>query len=196
MEKKVLGLDFDDVVNNFNKVFYAWHNQYYGTKVLFIGITSYNICQILGISERVMRDRVERFIHQYHHEIKPAPGVCAALMQLSDKFELHMITSRCESLQTITHSWLTEYKLNSFAHHHFTNGFNTKHPERTRKKLDVCKEIGAVCLVEDAPKHCIDVASGGVKVLMPIRPWNRDVVHELVVPCSGWKEITDHLLKL
>jgi uncharacterized HAD superfamily protein len=196
MAKKVLGLDFDDVTVDFNKAFYAWHNQHFGTKVPYGEIVSYDICAMLGISERLMLERTNTFLHKHHTEVRPIAGVYAALRQLSSEFELHVITSRCESLKDVTLGLLGKHGLEFFTQHHFTNGFNTKYPERARKKLDVCKEIGAICLVEDAPKHCIDVASGGVKVLMPDRPWNRNVAHELIVRCSGWQEITGHLLKL
>lgn len=60
---------------------------------------------------------------------------------------------------------------------------------RKRLKSEVCKEIGASVLIDDALKHAEEVASHGIPVLLPDKPWNRDYTPPGVVRVQSWNDI-------
>lgn len=193
-QRPVVAVDFDDVIGGFNRAFYAWHNEHYGTNIAFHEIVSYDMPRLLGIDVAQLHRRVDRFVDECHHRILPLEGAFAGLNRLAKDFELHVVTNRCETLAPTTSDWLLRHKLDRFSELHFANGFNSRFPERRRRKLDVCRAIGAVALVEDADHHAAEVAAGGILVLMPVRPWNTGRGHPGIVRCGGWKQITTHLL--
>lgn len=179
----VLAVDFDDVVAHFNATFAIYHNQTYGSDVSYTDICSYDMCQVWSLDHDTLIARVRDFCHTYHDQITPTHGATTVLPRLAERYELHIVTSRCESLTTITKDWLAAYGLEVFTGHHFTNGYGSLFPERTQSKLAVCREIGAQYLIEDALENARLVADGGIHVLVPNRPWNRESTrHARIIP--------------
>ena len=56
-------------------------------------------------------------------------------------------------------------------------------------QAEVCREIGALALIDDALKHARDVAENGIPALLPDRPWNRESTPERVHRMNSWNEI-------
>jgi uncharacterized HAD superfamily protein len=182
MKQAVIMVDFDDVVAAFNQAYVAHHNQYYQTPYLtYDDIRTFDMTTLYGVDQKTIISRVRRFCHEYHGEIMPWSGAAEGLNELYRKYDLHILTSRCESLRDITEAWLVDHGLRDvFSELHFTNGFGSLYPDRMRRKLEVCLEMQAVAMIEDAPTNAQQVADGGVPVLMPDRPWNRGFEHPLV----------------
>lgn len=63
------------------------------------------------------------------------------------------------------------------------------------EKYNVCHAEGITELVEDDGKHAIPCADNGITVLMPDRPWNRDVCHKNIIRVYSWSEIVDYFEK-
>jgi len=191
MSKRNLAIDFDDVIAAFNQAYIAHHNVMYAVPPLqFDGAHTYDLTELYGVDMQTMVKRMRRFCHEHHHEIAPYVGVDTAFAQLRERHHIHIVMSRCESLSEITKGWLLEFDLlKHISELHFTNTFGTLHPERMRSKLEVCRQIEAVALVEDAPTNAKLVADGGTKVLMPERPWNATFLHERVHRFRDWSEL-------
>ena len=122
-------------------------------------------------------------------------SVIGALRLLKQEYEIHLVTGRCESIAPVTHDWLGRDAPNIFAATHFTNSFATKHPERRRTKVEVCIEIGATMLVDDALAHVGEVAQKlGIPVFMPTRPWNQHATPPGVTRVSSFDEVLEYAI--
>jgi len=197
MMKPVLAVDFDDVVNNFNHAFLLYNQFTHGARQQYEDLRTYDYCIDYGIYEEEAHERIWHFCHRLHHQVRPIEGVVTALRRLNDFYEIHMVTGRCESIAAVTHGWLKDNAPQVFFETHFTNSFATKHPERRRSKVEVCREIGAVALVDDALHHVGEVAEQlQIPVFMPTRPWNKHTTPVGVTRISDFDEALEHLIKL
>jgi len=196
MVRKVIAVDFDDVIAAFNQAYVKFHNRQYGSPVLsYADICTFDMAKLYGVSDQVIVERVRKFCHEYHHEILPCEGLKYCMVQLAQQYSLHIVTSRCVSLTETTEEWLVTHGLRKyFAQLHFTNGFGSLYQSLKRSKLEVCREINAVALIEDAPSNAQSVADGGIIVLMPIRPWNRTFEHPQVRRFGDMSEVTSVLI--
>jgi uncharacterized HAD superfamily protein len=196
MPKPVLAVDFDDVVAGFNLAFSQWHNTHHGTAVTYEDIYSYDMAHMYGTDQHTANKRVFDFCHHHHDAVEPLHGAIAHLRLLRKRYTLIMVTSRCESIEEITHQWMERHTPHLFYDTHFTNGFATHFPERKRSKLEVCEAIGAVALIDDAVSHANEVSAGlGISVFLPDRPWNQEGVWDSVTRVYSWEQITEQLLQ-
>lgn len=195
---KRVGVDLDDIVANFNQAFIPYMNRILGTNVTYETHRSFFFPDVYGVPMTEMHVYLTDFCHKGgHNSIRLIPGAFAGLKLLEKRYELHLITSRCESLADITCDWLSAHGVNVFTDYHFTNSASLLHPEKRRLKSEVCKQLGVVALFEDALHNANDVASAGIPVIMPSRPWNEGGnVHQLVHRTSGWKAGYNHLRQI
>lgn len=193
-----LGIDFDDIVADYNRSFIPYMNGILGTTVTYETQRSFSFPDVYGVPMEQMHEHIADFCHNGGHDsIRPIPGALAALPLLGRKYELHLITSRCESLVSITCNWLSKYHLNVFSDYHFTNGISLTQQGKQRSKSEVCRKLGVIALFEDALHNANDVARAGIPVIMPNRPWNQTgIAHPGVVRTSGWKDGYDYLRQI
>lgn len=194
--KPVLAVDKDDVVGAFNRMFVLFMNERIGTNVVYEKCHSFSFEDVYGRSYAEMMDHLEYFCHNLHHTIPPVDGVTLILPALAERFELHLVTSRCESLTDITLGWLRDNGLDVFVGHHFANSHSELFAHKRRRKSDICREIEAVALLEDALHNAEDVTAAGIPVLMPNRPWNQAAAPESVHRFDHWNEVPGVLSRL
>jgi uncharacterized HAD superfamily protein len=197
MPKPVLAVDFDDVINDFNRAFLRHNQVTHGVLLQYEDLHSYEYTEAYGICEEEAHHRIWHFCHNLHHKVKPIAGVVEALKLLKELYEIHMVTSRCESIAAISHKWIDEWIPDIFANTHFTNGFTTKHPERRRLKVDVCREIGAVAHVDDSLSHVGSIAAQlGIPVFMLTQPWNKHETPPGVTRVESFNEVLEQLVQM
>jgi uncharacterized HAD superfamily protein len=195
MPKPILAVDFDDVLAGFQLAFMHYHNEQYGTTVTYEGITSYWTHEVYETTPEVIGARIMDFCAGHHDTVMPIEGALESLRALSQKYNPVVVTSRCESLRPVTYLWKERRSFDMFANAHFTNNFETKFPELRRSKSSVCKEIGAVALIDDAASHANEVAwELNIPVFLPDRPWNRTELHPNVTRVAGWDDIVQALM--
>lgn len=187
--KRVIAVDFDDVVNNFSFEFLLYSQTTHGVRLTYDELYTYDYRICYGITDAVMHERIWDFCHQHHLLVKPTQMVLDKLRDLTQDFDLHLVTSRCESITEITLNWLLQCAARDiFTAAHFTNGFATLYPERRRTKSEVCHEIGAVALIDDAPIHAVAAAKAGLSVYVPGQPWNKNMP---ILPRMMWATSTE-----
>jgi 5'(3')-deoxyribonucleotidase len=190
MMRPVIALDFDDVLMHFNAGFIEFHNRMHGTKIIYDDVRSYDMSQVYGCPTDVINGRVKAFYCSADHaQTEPIPGAVDAVKHLRKRYLLDIVTSRPEVFRDYTQSWVSTFFPDTFRALHFTNGFAATNGVQIRHKSEVCAEIGAAVLIEDALKHAEDVARKGIPVLLPDRPWNRDDTPEGVIRVTSWDEI-------
>ena len=198
MTRTVIAVDFDDVIGTFNQAYIQHHNDAYGIpQIAYDDVRTFDMTELYDVSQETIVKRVRNFCHTQHHLILPWVGVQDTLRSLNVQYEFHIVTSRCESLRAITENWILEHDLSDcFSEAHFTNGFGSIYPGAKRTKLEMCHEINAVALIEDAPLNALSVMDGGVRVLMPERPWNQDFQHADVIRYTDWEDVPGLLRNL
>jgi uncharacterized HAD superfamily protein len=189
-EKKKVAVDFDDVIFDFNGHFAPWHNKHFGTNVSYESITSFTLSDVYGSTDAVMLERVRQFTHENHAIVQPIAGARVALGRLKEKYKLCVVTSRSETLKDVMHDWSRDNVHHAVHAYHFTNGFGGLDHHVKRTKSSICKEIDAVVHIEDAPMHAYEVSQSGVHVLLPDRPWNRNMaMPKNITRVYSWDEI-------
>lgn len=187
---QIIALDFDDVVVDFNAQFCAYHNQRFGTRITYDDITTFDMQFVYGCEDKDIVRRVLEFYDSEHHErVLPMESALEYIELLSRRYTLDVVTSRPESSRTNTLALLHRHFPRTFRAVHFTNGFGAGEIEIPKTKAQLCKEIGAGLIVEDAPRHVKELCAAGIRVIMPDRPWNRTHTPEGAVRLSSWKEI-------
>lgn len=167
-----IGIDFDDVIADFNGWFVQYMNKQLGTSHQYNDITRFELDQVYGLPAPQVLQHIERFCHDHHWHgrMRPFPNTGATLRSLATQYELVIVTSRCESLVSITSEWLYAWGLPQLSAVHCTNGSSTRFAKRRRQKSAVCRELEVSVFIDDALHNATDVAAAGIPVLLKNRP--------------------------
>ncbi len=187
-QQLVIAIDLDDVIFDFNGTFAIWHNSSYDTNVTYENITNFDLTKIYNVDSNTIFNRLDIFRTQHWEEMSLVSGTLNALYCLKDFSSLHVITARCESLRLVTESMLDTHMSNVFTELHLTNGVTSINQDKERRKIDICREIGAIILIDDNPNHVTDFIDGDTKLLVPDRPWNQNELPQGVVRCGSWEK--------
>jgi uncharacterized HAD superfamily protein len=195
-KKLIIGIDFDDVILDFNTSLHAYHNKKYGTSVARKDIISYSIENVWGCtSEEASRKVFEFYSTAEHDNALPVQGAVEALNELKKDYELHLISVRGDQIKDLTIRWINKNFPNYFKSVSLTNQyFGIK--EKVRSKADVCKELGIDVMIEDSLPQAKEIAASGRKVLLMDCPWNQSELPENIIRVYSWGEIVEHLGKM
>ena len=191
--KKVIGLDFDDVLMDFHAALYDYHNPLYKTDLSRDQMTTYHIEEIIGVPREVLEQRIVDFYHSdTHHHAPAVAGAIEAVKKLSEDHSLVIITSRPEFIKEHTLNWLERNFGAHFDHVYFTNLF--KGSGTKKSKAEACKELGVDIFIDDHHVYAQDVAQSGKSVLLFNAPWNQsNELHPNITRVSSWDHILSHL---
>lgn len=196
----VLAVDFDNVLFDFNRHFVEFHNREYGTSLRYEDVDDHaNFHRFYDCPREELARRVSQFdATQDYSQLLPIEGAVEATRELAEIYDLHIITARQEHGRSTVSPWLdTFFGKGVFTELHFANAYITDHTikVKTRSKGELCRSIGAVGLVEDAPEHADSAVQAGVPVLLKDKPWNQQVTpHELIERFSHWLQV-DSILR-
>lgn len=194
MKQKKLGIDFDDVLMDFNSALALFHNTKYGSNYTRADIRSFDLGVTWNVPIEEARRRVEEFYHSDEHmEARPIVGAQLALRRLDEIYELHIVTARSDHMYTKTGQWLETHFPGYFSGIHFTNQFLESGAKRT--KASVSEELGLHMFVDDHIENLRDMQAIGTGAFLFDTPWNR---HEDTPPhitrVHSWEEIAEKLL--
>lgn len=190
-------MDFDDVVLDFNRGFMSSHNNLYGTKITYEQLNNFDDWEITyGCDKETMAKRTVNFYNSdEHHLTGPVSGAIGGISELAKDYHLEIVTSRPEISKAATLRWIDKHFKDTFRNFHFTNMYAGAKGSHARSKSEVCKEIGAEVLIDDALKHAKDVAGVGIPALLPDRPWNQGEAGDRVYRVHTWEEIVNWIRK-
>lgn len=188
-----IGIDFDDVLFDFNRNYVDHHNRLYGTDMTRDRITNYMMEEVWNMPIEDIFPRIQNFYTSSDHDTTlPLQGAQEALRKLAEHYHIAIITSRPDSVKDKTRAWLDMHFSDLVDEIHFTNQFMGTGPKRT--KADVCKELGIEIFIEDAPTYANNISKAGIPVLLLDAPWNQQVSGDLITRVYSWDEITQSLL--
>lgn len=190
MKKRVIALDIDDVLINFNESLRKFHNARYGTSYERIDIVSFELSGLWKCTRSEMVRRVMEHYHSKEHEaIEVIDGVPDVLLRYKKKFTYVCITARPESVRAHTLPILERYFPKLIKSAHFL-GHLELGSAHCKSKAEVCHEIGAMLLVEDSLHNAEVAAHAGVRVLLIDTPWNQQAqLHPFITRVARWAEI-------
>lgn len=189
MPKKVIAIDCDDVLVDFFAHFVRYHNRVYGTVNRYEDNVTFDLAHTFGCAEAEMNRRVNSFYRSPEHTVMQAMlGASEAVAQLAQEYELHVVTSRPSRRRNETEMVIAFHFPQMFTNFHFTGAFAGDESDTKVSKSVVCHTIGAKLLVEDALHNAVEVASSGIPVIMPDRPWNQGQLPRSVTRSMSWPE--------
>ncbi len=193
-KKKIIGIDLDDVLLDFNGALCIFHNVQYGTSLTREQIFSFHLEKVWGCTKDEAKRRIVEFYHtDFHRDASPIQGATEAIQELSRNNSLIIITGKPERLQTATTHWLDRYFPRSFDGLYFTNQFLGDDIKRT--KAELCSDLGIEVFIDDSIAYTRDIASKGVRAFLFDAPWNQGELSPLVTRVYSWKGVLEKLGK-
>ena len=188
--RKIIGVDFDDVTVNTNEAMCLYHNERYGTNYQLSDVTSWDLSSLWQCEREEVFLRWHEFYASPEHLLTaPTQGAIEALALLAQSAEVHIITARPLDFEEVTRKLLQQHVplLNNI---HFINKLGVKDGHH-RTKAEVCVELGVEVLIEDHFGHAEGVALRGIPVLLFNRPWNEGILDlpQGIRRVHTWEEI-------
>lgn len=198
--KKVVAIDFDDVLFDCNVALSKFHNHHYGTSYNKNDIRSWHLSELWGCTEEEAVRRLNEFVQtDFHHDANQVAGADRALTLLNERgYTPVIVTARTEDSMPQTVSWLEKNMPNLYSAIHFTNYFHSD-PSKKKTKSEICLELDALVLVEDGTHNATDAASKNIPVLLFDTPWNQEKMQEeetgIVTRIHSWDDAIAHIIK-
>lgn len=183
-----IGVDIDDVLLELAQGFIAFHNEEYGTQLVFEQFISYYLPKVIGGTFEEAFAKLERFYQTpCFHNLKPVPGSLDGVMRLQKKAALSIITSRPPELFEVTHTQLRKYHPGQFPMVHFARNPYIGTHSPTKKEL--CTRLGITQLIEDSLEQAKECAAAGINIYLFDKPWNQSQEEiPRVMRVTGWHD--------
>ena len=207
----VVAIDVDEVLACFLGGFCAFINE---TRAASAGAASapllapehfrsYHFSPALGVSDAEASLLVQAFFASRHFRgLAPLAGARDVLLRHARSFRFVVVTSRSLDVADATRAWLDEHFAGVFALPPLFGCAYGSGPKRPKSEL--CREVGAILLVDDQVAYCREAAENGVArvALFGHYAWNAlsdDEEAALPPTClrfSNWQDLDDLLLAI
>lgn len=173
----------------------AFSNGRYGTALSIDDYDDHCWADLWNVDQKELERRKREF-HAPENimafELKP--GAVAALDRLADHYDLAIVTARPLEIVETTRRYVGRHFPERFVDMRFVPIWE---PDNKITKGDICRDMGASCLIDDMSRHCSAAAEKGIPaVLFGDYGWNRKVqVPTGVQRCQTWDEVTGLLLR-
>lgn len=194
--KPVVAIDVDEVLFPLVNLFVDYHNNHHGTDATFDQFYSYMFEESLDLSSDVFIERIRSFANEGHFaKSEPIDGTKTAIAALAEHYDLVVVTSRWESWQQDTLTWLQRHFPETFKSVEFANSITWQRGEEYSKPA-ICQRIGARYFIDDSLENVQKVAAVGIpSLLFGDYPWNQaDELPTNVTRVKNWDEALEVLL--
>jgi len=185
--KKIIGIDFDDVIVSTNEALAQWHNRAYGTSYQKKDIVQWDLGPLWNCSREEQMRRIDEFYcSSEHSSVLPICGAIEAIDTLRKENFLCVVTARPKHSRVPTLSLVERYTPFLSDKIYFTG-------DGVFTKAEMCIRFGIEVFVDDNldNAYCISALTG-IHVLLFDNPWNQ--VEELpsnVERVYSWGEILE-----
>ena len=175
--KIVLAIDVDEVLASFMSSLISYHNETYNTKLSADDFFSYEFHKVWGGSREETVLKMEVFFQSRYflEDLVPIPGAVSAMNFLKGTglYEFHVVTSRQYIIEQVTRDWISKHFPDIFSAIHFGNHY-ARSGGVSLSKVELCRQAGAVLLVDDSLLYATQCAAAGLPVvLFGAYAWNR-----------------------
>lgn len=193
MSREVIAVDLDEVAFPFVENFIVHDKEHHGSDLRPQDFFCYAFEDVMNISLDEAVERVYHFNGADHDHIMPLEGSAGAIQRLGEKYDLVVVTARHPQFAGHTEQWLERRLPNAFSGVEFI-GYAAVMGEAAKKKIDVCRELGAIALIDDSVGHVTECAEAGTPgVLFGDYPWNQAPgLHPLVTRCNDWPAVEEY----
>ena len=193
MSKPVVAIDIDDVIFPFVPEILKHFNTRSGADLSLDDFTVYHFSQVWGSTEDEANAIVAEFLSQDVVHLQPIAGAQKAFAELNREFTIVLVTARNGLFAPSTRQWLQSHFEGLFKDVIFAG--NSHDTLIYREKGMICKELGAVVLIDDNPSNLQSALDYGIDALLfGAHKWNE--VHALpehTVRCDTWEEVVSHV---
>jgi len=195
--KEILGVDFDDVLFDTNGSAAEFHNLHYGTSYTREDNKDFLFEHLWDCPPEEVERRLDHYYEtDFHHGAPMIGGVKEALTELSERFDIIVITARPEERRGVTEAWIQKNLPGLITKVYHTDFFISEKPEEGRFKSDLCRELGVSYFVDDTLAQVKDIAHHAkTHVFLFDAPWNRSETPPGTVRVHSWADITGRLMK-
>lgn len=190
-EKLKIGIDLDDVVFEFVKLFLEYSERKFGKKILFKDVFSYQFADVLNVSLEEVLDLVKQMsTKEVFENMALVENSKKSILELSKKYEIYFITSRVYKEGTL------ESLKKHFEEFDFELIFSSNPYAKTlgKHKGEICLEEGINFMVEDSYEHANNCAESGIKTFLLDKPWNqRRDLNKNIIRVKNWKGVLEIL---
>ncbi len=169
IEKLVIACDIDEVLFPYLQGYVKYYNRIHGASLKVSDFHSYNFCHVHGHTEEYIADLVYAFHDEPEFdEIEPIVGSLEAVHKLQALGDLHFVTARQAAIAEKTCNWIKKHFGIDQDHVHVGNHWSKASDKVTTKraKSEMCKQIGAHVLIDDALSYAKECAEAGMKVFL------------------------------
>jgi len=191
-----VAVDVDEVLGRFLHSLNKFCLEEYDLEYDISDYAQYDFASVWGCSLDEANHRVHDFFESRHFAvgILPIPGAYNSLQRLKETCDLVVVTSRQHIIQQPTLRWISQHFPETFSEVHFGNHWALS--GTSRKKSEICSEIGATVLIDDNPRYAEDCAKAGMQVLlydwMLSYPWAKTAEgpqHPSICRVKDWDEV-------
>lgn len=193
MTKQIIAIDVDDVLLPHFGDLIAWYNKTYGTHLSLADNGNDDPRTWGAVTAKEAIKRVHFFFESREFKnAKPFSEAKDVLTHLSARYELVVVTARDSIVEQVTRDWLEHHFADLIREAHFTAFYSLE--GKTRRKSDVCNEIGAKFLIDDSLSNVLGASVEGVQsILFGNYPWNQaDELPSNVVRCIDWPAVLEY----
>lgn len=205
---RIIAVDLDEVLGEFIPQLTKFYNQNVSNYSFAIPASlepadffSYRFCEVWGGDDKQSVEIVEAFFESpfFQDGLPLVPGAVQGVKALKDAgYELVIVTSRQLFLEVITRRWLDDnFPAGTFSRVAFGNHWGNT--GRKISKPELCKELNASHIIDDAVLYCRQCADGGIRALLfGHYGWNtnddaKDPLPPGVVRVNSWPAVLEHL---
>ena len=187
-----IGVDLDEVLVKFSEGTFNYYNSIHGTDYNNSQLKDYCLWKVWGGTKD---DAIELVYDFYDSDlfdkIEAVEGAIEGINHLAQKHELSLITGRQFDFTEKTMKCIDKYFPGKFSEIYFMNDYS-KDGGKSRKKSDVCVELGVDLLIEDVTSYTEGCNEKGIEVMLLNYPWNQEYVPG-AIRVDSWKEIIEKI---
>ena len=188
MNKKVLAVDIDDVIFPFVPELAKYHNQNFNTEYDIDSFHTYIFNEVWGGSTEEGHAKIMNFFTSDFRNVEPIKGSYDALLNIKDRYDLYIVTSRDEELRPITEPWINARFPGVFKNLILCGNPYTGNGYRT--KSQICRDIEAEYLIDDQIKYCQEFSNEGIaSILFGAYKWNQGYTPQLTTRAQHWEDV-------
>ena len=201
----IVAVDVDEVLGRFLESLneYVLCAAEFGQRVFSVeDYFVYEFAKVWNCSPSESNRIVHEFFDSRHFRdgIAPIPGALDSLQRIKEtNVSLNVVTSRQHVIQEPTMDWLSEHYEGVFDGVYFGNHFSLT--GTSKRKSELCKEIGAGVLIDDNVSYALECADAGIEVLLfdwnGQYPWSKQFAgaasapeaHPLITRVTSWEQV-------
>lgn len=190
----VIGIDCDEVLVPTISYHCKFLNNKYDINLSPKQFTDYDFWHHYNATrDQAIKDFMEFSKSNLFKGMKPFPYALAALQVLKNYDSLEVVSSRQAELTIPTTNFVVINFPNCFSRINIGNNFANS--GKTKSKLEICIERGINLIIEDDPKHIVEIAEH-IPVIMFDKPWNQQVQEtQNIIRAYNWQDILEKTLK-